>query len=183
MKEVKPFYEIELKALLTGGDYERLLRELPTKMKSVNEDSVHTIRYRPGDLRLRRSNKIFEFVTKEGDVTNLSRKEIKIELASLDALENFAQLFSILRFKPDPSWLKHKQEFECELNGFKYTVCLQHIENFAYILEVEFLSERDDSMIHEPNLKKIIKELGCEPIEPQDFSKKIREYIEVNKDV
>jgi predicted DNA-binding protein (UPF0278 family) len=49
------------------------------------------------------------------------------------------------------------------------------------LLEVEYLSKDDDSHIHEPNLRKIAKELGCEPIEPKEFNLKIDEYIKKNR--
>lgn len=86
-----------------------------------------------------------------------------------------------LGFRSDPPWMVHKREFEYKLNGFTYVVCLQHIKNFAYLLEVEFLSEKDDTGLHEPNIRRIISELGCEPIEPESFSEKINNYITTNR--
>jgi hypothetical protein len=60
-------------------------------------------------------------------------------------------------------------------------VCLQHIENFAYILEVEFIADVNNFFTHEPNIREIIKELGCEPINPIDFLKRVDEYREQYK--
>ena len=156
------FYEIELKALLTKEQYGELIEELPKKMKRINEETVTTTRYRrnggPEDVRLRHSNKISEIVSKSGEPTFLARKEIKIPLHSKEALDHFANVFEVLGLQPDPPWTKYKTEYEIELNGFTYIVCLQHIFNFAYILEVERLSEQDDSKVHEPNIKSIIKD-------------------------
>lgn len=181
MEQPSVFYEIELKSLLTEEQYRKLKENLPQRMKVINLETIHTTRYRPGDVRLRHSDKTLELVGKQGDATQICRKEIKIPLASKEKIDHLAQVFSLLELQPDPPWTKHKVEFEHKYNGFTYIVCLQHIENFGYILEVEFLSPNDDSRIHEPNLRKIIDELGCKPIEPQEFSKKIEEYIKQNK--
>jgi len=175
------FYEIELKSLLSKEQYEKLFEELPQKMKLINEETIHTTRYRPGDLRLRHSDKTCEIVCKEGDVTKISRREVKIPLVSKEKINYFSQIFKLLDFRPDPSWTKHKKEFEYHFNGFSYIICLQHIEKFAYVLEVEFLSDEDNSHIHEPNLRAIFKELGCDPINPEDFLNKIQEYIKENR--
>jgi len=174
-------FEIEMKALLSEEQYNQLKQELPQRMCQINEDTIHTTRFRPGDVRLRHSNKIKEVVCKEGDATTVSKKEISLVLPTTEHLEKLAQIFEILGLKSYPSWISHKQEFEYEFNGYNYVVCLQHIENFAYILEVEFISEDDDKHIHEPNLKAIIKELGCEPINNEQFSEQIKKYIEENK--
>lgn len=181
MMQPLSFYEIELKALLSKEQYNRLYNGLPQKMKLINEETIHTTRYRPGDVRLRHSDKMSEVVCKEGDPTKIARKEVKIPLSSKEKIGYFSQLFALLNFQPDPPWTKHKREFEYKFNGFTYIVCLQNIQNFAYILEVEFLSKTNDSHIHEPNLKAIIKELGCKPISPKDFLDRMKKYIEENK--
>ena len=175
------FYEIELKAFLSRKQYDRLCLELPQTMKAINEETIHTTRYRPGDVRLRYSDRTIEIVCKEGDPTKICRKEVVIPLSSRDELDYFAQVFGLLNMQPDPSWIKHKREFEYPMNGFTYVVCLQNIENFAFILEIEFINETDTSQIHEPNLRSIMSELGCEPIEPIDFSNKITQYIKENR--
>lgn len=181
MMQPSSFYEIELKALLSKEQYDKLYCELPKKMKMINKERIHTTRYRPGDIRLRHSDKILEIVCKEGNPAMICRKEVKIPLASQEQLKHFAEVFNLLGMQADPQWIKDKYEFEYFLNGFTYIICLQNIHNFAYILEVEFLSEIDSSKIHEPNIRKIISELGCEPIEPGDFSERIKEYINQNK--
>lgn len=147
----------------------------------INEETIHTTRYRPGDVRLRHSDKTLEIICKEGDPTKICRREIKIPLSDKEQLDYFAQVFALLDMQFDPPWVKDKREFSYSINGFSYVVCLQHIRNFAHILEVEFLSETDNSQIHEPNLRQIMFELGCEPIEPKDFSERINKYIEQNK--
>lgn len=179
--EPESFYEIEMKALLSQKEYNRLYNELPNEMKLINEETINTTRYYPGDLRLRHSDKTIEVVCKEGDPTKICRKEVRIPLSSKEKLDHFAQVFELMELKTHPSWVKHKREFEYNFKGHNYIICLQHIENFAYILEVEFLSEKDDSDFHEPNLKAIIEELGCEPIDPEDFSTRISQYIKENK--
>lgn len=181
MPLISYFYEIELKSLLSKGQYERLYAELPKRTRLFNEETIHTTRYRPSDIRLRYSDKAVEVVWKEGDPTKISRRELKIPLRYRKMLEYFSKILAFLNFHPDPPWTKHKREFEYEYGGFRYIVCLQNIENFAYILEVEFLGKRDDSNLHEPNLRNIIEKFGCEPIDPKDFSDRIKRYIEGNR--
>lgn len=174
------FFEIEVKGVLSREQYDSLSQVLPARLRQINEDSITTTRYRPGDNRLRISPKVCEFVCKQGDVTNLSRREVKIPLLSREALEAMAEAFSLMKMQPDPPWLKHKKEFEYRANGHAYTVCLQNIVNYAYILEVERLSKTDDSELHGPTLKRILREFGCEPVEPADMSRRIAEYIAQN---
>ena len=73
------------------------------------------------------------------------------------------------------SWTKEKAEFICELDGHEYTLSLQNIPNFAYILEAEIISDEPDK--HIPVLKKILSSLGVEPLDADEFKEQIREYI------
>ncbi|MBU0461608.1 MAG: hypothetical protein KJ574_03400 [Nanoarchaeota archaeon] len=176
------FYEIELKALLLREQYDRLGSELPKRLRLVNEDTIHTTRYRPGDIRLRHSPKTLEMVMKEGDPTKICRRERIMRFKTMEAFEGMAAHFrDNPDYKADPPWMKYKREFECSFQGYTYVICLQDIKDFAYVLEVEHLSEVDDSQIHEPNLRAIIQRLGCEPIDPADFTRRIDEYIQSNR--
>ncbi|MFC1728042.1 hypothetical protein ACFLZ7_01090 [Nanoarchaeota archaeon] len=178
-------YEIELKSLLSKEQFDRLCSELPGQMKLTNQESLNTIKFvlpEGGDIRLRHSNKTFEMVHKDGSATNLSRKENTINLNGKDDITNLIKLFNNLNFKQDPSWITHKKEFQHSFNGFNYSICLQHIEKFAYLLEVEFMSKSNDPQKHEQNIREVIKNLGCEPISNQEFKEKIKKYIEDNKE-
>lgn len=174
-------FEIELKSLLSKEKYDELLNELPRSHRLINTETMHTTRFRPGDVRLRHSDSRFELVSKSGDASMMSRKEVKLDLKSKQELDKMSMILEMLDFKADPSWIKHKHEFEYEYKGFTYIICLQHIENFAYILEVEFLSDEDVANVHEPNIKEIMEELECEAIKPGDFIKSINKYIADNK--
>ena len=121
-----------------------------------------------------------EIVCKEGDPTKICRKEIVIPVSTKNELDHYEQICILQGMEPDPPWVKHKHEFEYQLGGFTYNICIQDIKNFAYLLEVEYISEKDDSLIHEPNLRKIITDLGCDPIDPKDFSERIKRYISEN---
>ena len=92
MEGPSSFYEIELKAILTPEDYQRLYDELPQRMRLINEETIHTTRYRPGDVRLRHSDRTLEIVCKQADVTRVSRKEVRIPLATREKLDYFEQL-------------------------------------------------------------------------------------------
>lgn len=178
---VETVYEIELKGLLTKQQYQQLLLELPKKLKQINEEIMHTTRYGPGDIRFRHSNKTNEYVEKEGDSTHISRKETRIVFLSKEHLDKEEKKHIATGAKPFPPWVKHKHEFEYVINGQRYVVCLQDIKNFAYIMEAEMLSDKNNPEEHEPNLRKIFAAFGVKPIDPKDFSKRIAEYIEKNK--
>ncbi|MBU0635580.1 hypothetical protein KKE06_00980 [Candidatus Micrarchaeota archaeon] len=172
----KEQFEIELRALLSQKQYARLSQELSQKMKLINEDTIYTTQYRPGHIKLKYSNKAIEIVCKDGSPLALSRKEIRIPLESKEQLDSFAQILTQLKLTADPAWISHKKEFEYAFGGFTYLISLQHIENFAFLVEVEFLSEKNDSRIHEPNIRAILKELDCEPVNNQKFAQKIQAY-------
>ena len=53
---------------------------------------------------------------------------------------------------------------------------MQHIENFAYLVEVEYLAEKDDSAKHEPNLMAILEELELKLIDSEKFLKRVEDY-------
>lgn len=169
--------EIEIKSLLTKEKYEELKKVLPERFKKIDEDSITTIKFKPKDIRVRYSDKVKELIFKDGDPTQFSRKEISIDLGSLENCEKMITLLTALGLEQHPSWIKHGEEFICEHAGFKYALSLQHIENFAYILEAEFMSEEHDEQ-HVNNIKQILQDLGCDPINVEEFKEKIKEYIE-----
>ena len=160
MLEPEMFFEIEMKALLTKEQHTKLAEELPLKYNKINDELITTTRYRknggPEDVRLRHSDKTTEIVAKDGDPTKLVRREIKIPVHSKESLNHFVHVFEGIGFQPDPPWTKHKTEYEIEYEGYTYIICLQHIKNFAYILEVEKISDTDESELHGPKIKKII---------------------------
>jgi adenylate cyclase class IV len=169
--------EIEIKSLLTRDKYEELKGILPARFRLINSDSITTVKFRP-DVRVRYSDKLNEVVFKDGDPTHYARNEICINLGGRDDCLNMVRMFRSLGMEEEPSWKKHKQEFVLARDGNEYTLSLQHIENFAYILEAEIMS--DDAEKHIPILKDILEDLGCEPIEPADFKARINDYIRKN---
>lgn len=182
--ELKPesFYEIELKAVMDRPKFDELKQLLNSdpRFKLINKESINTEFYKADhdktDVRLRYSDKTLEIVCKKGLVTRNVRKEIKIPLPTLEHINHFRQVFDLLPMVTNPKTLKHKQEFVYHFGGFDYVVCLQHIENFAYLLEVEFLAENEDSAIHEPNLNKILAEFGLALIDGEKFLKRVEDY-------
>lgn len=183
-EEPKLCYEIELKALLSEHDHDHLCRTLPLHMYEVEDASVHTIRYRPGDCRLRRStsnsSSELEFVCKEHDPTVISRRELRLPLVDKTQYRAFQRIMKEAGMTADPPWMKRKREFVCQEQCFPYVVCLQNIDHFGYLLEVEALCDTNDVEIHEPRLRAIFKMLGCQPINPADFLAKIDAYIKKN---
>jgi hypothetical protein len=177
MEDLGFVFEIELKSLLSEEQYKRLEDELPKKYKLINEDTIHTTKYAPGDYRLRHSDKVYEFINKEGYITSICRKKYKTTLNSMEELNSYIAVFENMELKPYKPWTKYKREFECKLGEHIYVICLQNIHGFAYILKVEYLSDEENKEVHEPNLRKIISDLGCEPITPKEFLDKLTEYI------
>ncbi|MFA5188865.1 MAG: hypothetical protein WC460_05885 [Patescibacteria group bacterium] len=181
-KKPENFYEIELKSVFDKAKYDQLNDYLNSneKFKLFNTESITTEFYKADadktDIRLRNSDKTIELVCKKGLVTKICRKEIKIPLASMEHLEHLKQVLDFLPLEKQPKTLKHKQEFIYKFRDYDYCLCLQHIENFAYLLEVEFLADKDDSELHEPNLLAILKELGLELIDGEKFLKRVEDY-------
>ncbi|MBI2632433.1 hypothetical protein HYW75_05495 [Candidatus Pacearchaeota archaeon] len=176
------FYEIEMKALISEEVYNHLRSELPRNHELLTEETTITTRYRPHDVRLRSSSTgKYEIIIKEGDPTSLCRQETIAYLKSEEDLEKLKASFPLIGFKPDPPWTKDKLEVRYNLNGYFYVVCVQHIKNFAYLLEVEHISKKDDSEIHRPNLERIIRDLGCVPLDPKELNAKISEFIASNR--
>src|SRR3989338_10098633 len=183
--------EIEIKSLLTKEKYQELKTVLPQKFQKINRDSITTIRFKPKDIRIRYSDKLNELVFKDGDPTHFSRTELTINLKDKEDCQQMIYLLKELGFKDDPSWIKHKEEFVLDYAGNEYTLSLQHIENFAYLLEAEIMlkdgqtegqldSQTEKELVHIENLKKILTSLGCTPIETREFNEKISQYIQKN---
>jgi len=176
------FYEIEIKAVMNKDKYEELDRLLKSdsRFKMINKESINTEFYKADndkiDVRLRYSDKSMEIVCKKGLVTKNVRKEIKIPLPTIEHINHFRQIFDLLPVVSNPQTLKHKQEFLYNYGGYDYIICLQHIENFAYLLEVEFLSKTDNSAIHEKNLLDILKEFGLDVIDNEKFLIRVEDY-------
>lgn len=181
-KKPESIYEIELKAIFDRAKYDELdnLLNNDPKYKPINQESINTEFYKADqdrtDVRLRRSDKTIEIVCKKGLVTRSCRLEMRIPLPTLEHLDHFRKIFDLLPLTKNPATLKHKQEFIYSYKGFDYVVCLQHIENFAYLMEVEFLAEQDDSAIHEPNLLEILNEFGLKLIDSEKFLTRVEDY-------
>jgi len=174
--------EIEIKALLSKEKYEELLKTLPLRFKQVEHDSITTVRFRPKDIRVRYSSKLFELVMKDGDVTDVSRAEHTVNLKDKNACENMISALRFLGFKDDPFWVKHKSEFVCNFKGHDYVLSLQHIENFAYLLEAEIIMDKHDEQ-HVQNIRELLLSLDCEPINTEEFKAKIQDYISNNSTI
>lgn len=172
-------YEIELRSFLTPEKYEELLNLLPTKMNLLNKESLNTRKFQSSDnsdIRLRYSENRCEIVHKNGKASKLTRKEITINLPSKEELDKFAKILEAEGFEEVPPWTTHRMDFKYPFKGYNYDVSLQHTENFAHILEVEFASENEDEKIHEENIKEILASFECEPIDKDELMQRIKNY-------
>lgn len=174
-------HEIEIRAVLTEQKYEELKKLLPQKFKQVNNDTITTVRFRPKDVRVKYSNKGCEFVCKDEDVMKFSRNELTVKLSSEKDGKAMEEALKRLGFNHDPPWIKEEHDFVCEFEGNKYSLCLQHIRNFAYVLEAEIVCEDNEEEKHVPVLKKLLSSLGCEPIGIQEYRAMINDYIKKNE--
>jgi adenylate cyclase class IV len=183
--EKKPeiFYEIELKALLDEAEHKRLAKVLEedARFKLFNTETIKTSFFKDrekNDVRLRISDKTCEFVYKKGLVKEYCRLEIKIPLQDKETLEHFIKVMRLLPLHAERGTLKHKKEYSYNYKGFDYIVCLQHLENFAYILEVEFLAETQDvSELHIKNIQEIFDDLGVKLIDGEKFMDRVYQYV------
>jgi hypothetical protein len=181
MKEFESFYEIELKALLSKDQYESLSELLNKYYVKINDDVIHTTRYRPGDVRLEYSNRIFELICRDVDVSKICRKELKLSFDTKEEFDNMVDIFKELKLQTDSAMETHKQDFEYILDDIKYIICLQDIKNFAYVLEVEVLTDEPNTPLHEKNIRTIFANLKVQAIDPKEFNDKITRYIWQNK--
>jgi len=171
--------EIEVKALLSKNKYEELKKELPLRFSHKLTDSVKTVKFKP-DIRVRYSEKRKEIVFKgKDDPSKEVCEEITISLGSLEDCEKMITMLRGLGLKEHPSWMTHRDEFSTVINGQEYSLSLQHIPNFAYILEAEAMAENEDK--HLPILREIISSLGCKPLDKEEFTEKVMEYREKYK--
>jgi adenylate cyclase class IV len=177
------FYEIEIKSVFNADKYQEIktLLETDPRFRLFNEDSIHTLFYKDktgNDIRLRNSDKIIEFVYKKGLVTKYCRKEVKIPLENLEQINHFVQVFDHLPLEKQRGTLKHKKEYWFNYQGFDYCVCLQFIEDFAHIVEVEYLAEKEEeSDLHIPNILEIMKILNLQVIDGEKFMARVFDYI------
>ncbi|MCX6745735.1 MAG: CYTH domain-containing protein [Candidatus Parcubacteria bacterium] len=182
-KKPEIFYEIELKALLDEQEYQRIDQLLAgdKRFKLFNTETIKTSFFKDrekNDVRLRISDKTCEFVYKKGLVKEYCRLEIKIPLQNKETLEHFIEVMRLLPLHPERGTLKHKKEYYYKYNGFDYIVCLQHLENFAYILEVEFLAQTPaESEFHIKNIHEIFEDLKVEVINGEKFMERLYHYI------
>lgn len=172
--------EIEIKAILSDDKYDELRTTLPKRFKKITEDKITTVRFRPNDVRVRHSDKFNELVVKDGDPTIISREDTTINIQDVEDCKKMIQLLQHLGFKPDPPRTKTKEEFVLKYKDQEYILSLQSVPKFAKILEAEIITESHNDK-HVATLKRILTDLGCEPIEQEDFKARIKEYIEENK--
>lgn len=169
-----------MRAVLTQQKYEELKKLLPSKFKQINSDVITTVRFRPKDVRVKYSNKGCEFVYKDEDVMKFSRNEVTVKLAGEKDGKAMEEALNRLGFSNDPPWIKEEHDFACEFEGHTYSLCLQHIKNFAYVLEAEIVCEKNEEELHVPILKKLLASIGCEPIGIQEYRAMINDYIRKN---
>ncbi len=176
-------YEIEMKAEpLSEQKFLELRALLPTRFQESTVETLTSERFRPGDVRVRWGEKGAEIVEKTGDAASIVRYETITPLESVEEAQAMRERFREQGRSADPTWLKHKWEYTTEREGHEYVICLQHIENFAYILEVEHICPIDDSELHRPHIEAIIRELGCIPLDAAQFRRRIETYIAQNKE-
>jgi hypothetical protein len=171
-------HEIELKALLTKEQYDNLISKFNSELEKINEESLHTIAFIPQDIRIRYSEKRRELIYKDKECTNIKRKEIIVNLENEEDISKLRDIFLSLNLEEVPPWVTHRNEYYYNFNNEVYTLCLQHTEKFAYILEVEIMAENHE--IHEDNIKEIISSFGLTPVNNEEFKEKIQEYIRDN---
>lgn len=160
---------------MTEERYRYLKGLLPARFHKINEDNITTIKFRPADVRVRYSDRLREVVWKDTDPTKEVRNEVTIRLNTIEDCHKMVSLLEAAGLSQHPSWTTERADFVCSMDGHEYTLSLQHIPNFAYLLEAEIMT--DQPQRHIPNLKKILSGLGCEPLDADQFKERIKGYI------
>ena len=97
---IDSYYEVELKALLTKEQYDSLLTYLSKDYIKIDDDIVYNKRYRPGDIRLRYSNRVFELVKKELINEYVCRKTV-FSFDNKDDFDKMQDVFDNLQLNSD----------------------------------------------------------------------------------
>ncbi len=177
---IDSFYELELKSLLTKEEYDFLLADLSKDYIKLDDDIVYNKRYRPGDIRLRHSNRVFELVKKDLINEYVCKKTV-FSFDNKDDFDKMQDVFDNLQLISEPTSIKHNQDFRFDLDGYNYIISLQDIKDFTYFIEIKIQIDDENFILHEMNIKSIFKRLNLKPINPKEFSTLIAQYVLKNK--
>lgn len=190
-------YEVQLKGLLDKATYDHLLQTIPQQFPRQLSGTLQQTRYRSaqegsGDVRLRRwyredgSIDGAECILKEDTADGVAAKQRteRKQFLSIEELALFEHAFSILKVYHDPPWTKYKTDFSAGLNHNQYRLSLQKLwgqyTEFGYVLEGSIkLNERDDGT-HLQNLHTLFETIGVKATLPNEFMKRVHEFIREN---
>ncbi len=166
--------EVEIKAILSKERYEELLEFFKQNAKFVKEDFQETFYFdENSNLRIQRSNNEAKLWHKSGNVHDEFMEEIEIP-AKRENFENMEKFLNKLGHSVKIKWLRKRNEFDWD--GIK--VCIDYTKGYAYIIELEKMSDEENKQKTLNELKEKLNELNIPLTPKEEFNEKYNSYKE-----
>jgi len=163
--------ECEVRSIITKEQYFNLLNRLKSEAQFLDEDDQINYHFEAGkDLRIQKNKYGAKIALKSGAMHDEQRHELEIEV-SLDQFEKLEALFIGLGFRYI-KWLRHRSTFRWH----DIDVLLDNTKGYAYIIELEKMSnekEKDATLYY---LKSKLSELGLKPTPRELFDRHYNYY-------
>ena len=166
--------EVEVRSLITKGEYKRLLEKLDKEAKFVDvikEETVYLSFNNKKDLRLRRSEKEAFLILKKGKLHDSFRQEFKIRFAREDFGE-LEELLRVLDYKAKVRWFRKRRLYLWN----KIKVFLDDTKGYGFIIELEKIGRVEEAKKIYKNLKNKLKSLGIKITPKKVFNEKFEYY-------
>lgn len=165
--------EVELRCFIDQGLYEDLRERLLASGKLL-EDTRQITYYlhHAVDTRIQLSKSGGRVWQKLGKMHDNARREIDVKMSRSDA-EMMLEIFRNLDFKLKVSWFRHRMVFDVE----GISVSLDNTIGYGRILEVETVTEDQDTSAVEERLLCFLSALGLKPSSKEAFTKAYDEYL------
>jgi predicted adenylyl cyclase CyaB len=167
--------ECELRAFVTDGQYESLLRRLRTDAVHDGRDEQVTYYFEGNgdpDLRIQRNARGGKIWYKGGKMHEEARKEIEIPFEDEAAFGKFEELFLALGYHVSIKWFRVRETFRLG----DVTVTLDDTKGYGKIVEFERLCAEDGREAALDGLREAMAGYGIAPTPKEDFDRRYAEY-------
>ncbi|MBS3175169.1 CYTH domain-containing protein [Candidatus Woesearchaeota archaeon] len=166
--------EVEVKSLISKGQYEKLLEFFNNNAKLIKEDYQETYYFdTKDDFRIQKNNFFSKLVYKKGKIHDETREEIEIKF-SKDEFAKLEKVFLLMGINVQIKWFRDRKQFDWH----GVDVCVDHTRGYGYILELEILSNETEKDNKLQILKDKFSELGIEITSREEFDNKFNYYKE-----
>ncbi|MBN1923608.1 MAG: CYTH domain-containing protein [Nanoarchaeota archaeon] len=163
--------EVELRSFVSEEKYEKLKSFFDNNAEFVKEDEQETHYFNcEQDLRIQCNNYYSKIWMKKGELHDDSREEIELNFDKSQFPE-LQKLFKALNYEVSIKWFRNRREYKWK----NVSVMLDYTKGYGYILELEILTEDDESKALN-RLKTLFKELSIEVTPKEVFKEKYEEY-------